>query len=410
MINNKLSSYIELGKVIRYLKGVLGEINVKLHENLITLLGCKMVGINIEELTSYKWMTNHYLIDSLGVDTLPSKNIVIKIFKQSKNYQKSIRQIEKFLNQELLNDNTESLYDENFEHTLDQLSSLIIEYAKNKKIIAVKNNYISKRQYSEFLDNGYLIIDSFLGEDQIKKLHDLTLYIAEEEKKRNVAYEYGGTEKKIQRIYNLISKHPCYVQLLELPIITEILEKYFHRDTLHHKYVLSSFQSNILWPGSEAQQLHIDGWGGSINSLPDWPVRLNINFLLTDWNKTNGATLICPGSHKYLRPPQKNEIPKLKLKQIIAPRGSIAVWTGHLWHKSGDNKSGDPRFGLFSCFAASHLKEVSTEEEHLEVVDKRVIDNLSEEMRFMIGLDRGVKKGALHRIDFANTKFKKMKL
>ena len=131
---------------------------------------------------------------------------------------------------------------------------------------------------------------------------------------------------------------------------------------------------------------------------------------MTDWNKTNGATLICPGSHKYLRPPQKNEIPKLKLKQIIAPRGSILVWTGHLWHKSGDNKSGDPRFGLFSCFAASHLKEVSTEEEHLEVVDKRVIDNFSEEMRFMIGLDRGVKKGALHRIDFVNTKFKKMKL
>ena len=78
MINNKLSSYIELEKVMIYLKEVLKEINIELHENFISLLGCKMVGINLKELTSYKWMTNHYLIDSLGVNSLPSKNVVRK--------------------------------------------------------------------------------------------------------------------------------------------------------------------------------------------------------------------------------------------------------------------------------------------------------------------------------------------
>jgi len=53
---------------------------------------------------------------------------------------------------------------------------------------------------------------------------------------------------------------------------------------------------------------------------------------------------------------------------------------------------------------------VSTEEEHLLVVDDEVKNSLSPEMKFMIGMGRGVKKGALHRIDFSDTLFKDMEL
>ena len=208
----------------------------------------------------------------------------------------------------------------------------------------------------------------------------------------------------------MISKHPCYVELLEFPILKEILEKYFSRDTLHHKYVLSSFQSNILWPGSQSQQLHVDGWGGVINPLPHWPTRLNANYLLSDWTADNGATWVAPGSHKFLRAPKPEEIEEADLVQVLAKKGSLVLWTGHTWHKSGENFSKDPRFGLFSCFAASQLKEVSTEEEHLLVVDKDVMENFSEEMKFMIGLGRGVKKGAKFRVDFAKTKYENIEL
>ena len=39
------------------------------------------------------------------------------------------------------------------------------------------------------------------------------------------------------------------------------------------------------------------------------------------------------------------------------------------------------------------------------MVDKNVMEEMSPEFRFMIGLDRGVKKGALHRVDFSGTEF-----
>ena len=115
--------------------------------------------------------------------------------------------------------------------------------------------------------------------------------------------------------------------------------------------------------------------------------------------------MLAPGSHKLFRSPAPGEMSDFELLKLIAPKGSLALWTGHTWHKSGTNNSNDPRFGLFACFAASQLKEVSTEEEHLLVVDEEVKKRLSPEMRFMIGLDRGIKRGALHRIDFTDTKF-----
>jgi len=65
---------------------------------------------------------------------------------------------------------------------------------------------------------------------------------------------------------------------------------------------------------------------------------------------------------------------------------------------------------LFACFAASQFKELTTEEEHLQVVDRYIMDNLSPEMRFMIGLDRGIKKGAYHRVDFSKTPYYNMEL
>ena len=65
-----------------------------------------------------------------------------------------------------------------------------------------------------------------MQENQVKKLSDLTLFIAQKEEAAGFAYKYGGQNNKLQRVYNLISKHPTYVELLELPLVREILENY----------------------------------------------------------------------------------------------------------------------------------------------------------------------------------------
>ena len=253
--------------------------------------------------------------------------------------------------------------------------------------------------------NGYLIIPNVLSQQQVEYFSRLTLFIAQAEDEAGVSYRYGSEDNKLQRVYNLISKHPEYIKLLEMPIVVEILEHYFKRDNLHHKYVLSSFQSNIVYPGGPEQQVHVDGWSFSGSPLPQWATRLNVNFILTDWKDDNGATMVAPGSHKLFQSPDPEKVKNSDLIKLLAPKGSLVIWTGHVWHKSGTNTTDEPRYGLFACFAASQLKEVSTEEEHLSIVDDDVKSKLSQEMRFMIGMDRGIKRGALHRADSSDTEF-----
>ena len=88
----------------------------------------------------------------------------------------------------------------------------------------------------------------------------------------------GRSNKVINFLANLLPGilQPTKVELLETNF--DILEFFFDRETLHQKYMLSSFQSNIIYPGGEEQQLHVDS--SLSNPLPPWPIRLNINFLL----------------------------------------------------------------------------------------------------------------------------------
>ena len=59
-------------------------------------------------------------------------------------------------------------------------------------------------------------------------------------------------------------------------------------------------------------------------------------WMLTDFTAANGATCVVPGSHRSGRPPQAEgdmagQVP------IEGNAGSVLVWLGALWHRSGAN-------------------------------------------------------------------------
>lgn len=260
---------------------------------------------------------------------------------------------------------------------------------QNEKYDTYKKIEFTHALHSDFLENGYLIIKDFLTPEQMSELKEITHTLAKQELEKESAYLYGNGNK-LQRVYNLLNKHEKYRELLVTPTVTGILERVFARDTLHQKYYLSSFQSNILNPGAEAQKLHVDS--SVPDPLPPWLIRININFLLDDFTATNGSTLVAPGSHKLLRKPQNNE--DITLINVIAPAGSIVMWTGHLWHKTSANTSNHSRTALLACFAASYLREVAVEENYLEVMSKETLKSCSRELQNLLGVGHGIKQGA----------------
>jgi ectoine hydroxylase-related dioxygenase (phytanoyl-CoA dioxygenase family) len=254
------------------------------------------------------------------------------------------------------------------------------------------NSLFTQEVKSKLDRDGYAIIESVLSVEEVANLKKLVVQIANAEVQSNSAYLYGGANK-CQRIYNLLNKNEIFRDLIQKPLIIEIMEHMFARDTLHDKYVLSSWHCNIIGEGGEASILHVDS--AVPEPLPEWIIRMNINYMLDDFTADNGATLCLPGSHKFLKKPKKEDQYRTDLVKMIAPKGSLAIWNGHLWHKSGENKTENSRVALLGCFAASHLREMCLEENHLQVLEPKLIHAMSPQLKRLIGVNHGIKKGAL---------------
>lgn len=364
-------------------------------EKLLALMGILAVGEHsIGDLDKY--FTNDYLKNALQIKHYERFNLdswleseqfsrllldINNILESSKTYQILSRFFE---------------FEENrFDHKLQPIFSVVssflcLHYAKrNANMDGFKKIDFSQKLSEKFDRDGYLIIKNFLSNDEVGELKKMTEVIAEKEVESNEAYLYGNGNK-LQRIFNILNKHQKFRDLIACGTVVKILECIFARKTLHQKYYLSSFQANILNSGSEAQRLHTDL--SLPDPLPPWLIRVNVNFLLDDFTEDNGATMVVPGSHKLLRKPTGSD--GAGLVKLIAPRGSLVIWTGHLWHKSGANDSEKSRTALLACFAASYFREIAVEENYLEVMSKEALASSSKVLQNMLGVGHGVKHGA----------------
>lgn len=249
---------------------------------------------------------------------------------------------------------------------------------------------LSEGVAKDLVQNGYAVIPNFIDQEMVKELKKITYSIARNQAESGTAYVYGN-DARLQRIYNLIGKHDFYWNLLLDERVEMIVETFFKRNTLHDKYYLSSYQANILYPGATAQILHTDL--SMPEPLPPWPVRLNVNLAIDDFTTLNGATLVVPGSHLSLKKPNAH-CEDAPLVPVTVPCGSLIIWTGHLWHKSGANRSDKPRAALLACYAASYLRELSVEENYLAINSSNLLNRMPRPLRALIGGFHGIKKGA----------------
>ncbi len=242
----------------------------------------------------------------------------------------------------------------------------------------------------DLVENGYAVVPNFIDLQMVQELKNITYSIARSQAETGTAYVYGN-EARLQRIYNLIGKHDIFWNLLLDERVKTIVEKFFKRNTLHDKYYLSSYQANILYPGATAQILHTDL--SMPEPLPPWPVRLNVNLAIDEFTTLNGATLVMPGSHLSLKKPNAH-CEDAPLIPVTVPCGSLVIWTGHLWHKSGANSSDKPRAALLACFAASYLRELAVEENYLAINSSHLLNRMPRPLKALIGGFHGIKKGA----------------
>ncbi len=261
----------------------------------------------------------------------------------------------------------------------------------------------------DFFDlNGYVIIENVLSSSECDQIRNIVLQLAKWEKDNNSAHLYDrdpsylsavnaeifvNNDNYLQRIWNLLNKHETFREIIQRSIILEIMESIFDRQTKHQKYVLSSFQANIIGSGGPDQKLHIDT--PVPEPLPPWIIKATTIWPIDDFTKYNGATLCLPGSHRFKYKPRDKDQNRPDLIKLIAKKGSVIVTHGALWHKSGENQTKEDRIALLGSFAASFTRDISTEENYSQVINGDIIKDASNELRQILGVESGIQPGAL---------------
>ncbi|TVX99382.1 phytanoyl-CoA dioxygenase family protein [Paenibacillus cremeus] len=241
---------------------------------------------------------------------------------------------------------------------------------------------LTPEQRDHFQEHGYVILKELLTEQQVESIRATIVRIAEYERAEGQGAVYGNG--KHQRIWNLINKHAMFREAIQHPTIIQAM-----KDEMGENMYLSSWTANIIGAGGAEEGLHIDTHVP--DPLPVYPLKVNSIWMLDDFTEHNGATRILPGSHHLRRHPQAEDQQRDDLIKLIAPRGSVALIHGGLWHRSGTNQTDRERIGMLGSFCPWFMRP---QEDHLQIIDREVVEEASPLLKHLIGYGFGINSSA----------------
>ena len=243
-------------------------------------------------------------------------------------------------------------------------------------------------EYGEFLNlNGYAVFTSVLTTEQCDRAISILDSLMEAQVSTDRISPHVDDPLNI-RIWTLLSRTQKLDYLITSDFVDKLMREVFQRDTKHQLYYLSSFQGCILQPGAKRQKLHIDT--PCPEPIPPYNLKANTIWCLDDFTEYNGATEVVPGSHRYPQKPSSSNLVESDIVKLVAPKGSVILTLGSLWHRGGENASKSPRHALFASFAASWIREAAIEEDICRRLEPKRILSANSVLIDRIGMRQGL--------------------
>jgi ectoine hydroxylase-related dioxygenase (phytanoyl-CoA dioxygenase family) len=203
---------------------------------------------------------------------------------------------------------------------------------------------------ASFEEEGYVVIEGAIGPDTIARLRaELSPYLQGQLMGRN---DFEGYRS--ERVYALLAKAPAVAELIEHAAVLEAAGRF-----LHPSYLLSAALVVNLHPGETPQGYHQDDALGA-PPPPRAPQGVSTIWALDEFTDQNGATQVIPGSHRWERVPGPEEWSELEPlgRTLLLRAGSVAIFPGTLYHRSGANRSQRKRLGLTIQYCQPWLRQL----------------------------------------------------
>ncbi len=217
--------------------------------------------------------------------------------------------------------------------------------------------------------DGVVVCEGVLDGDRVAAVRaELDGVLATTPTGRNDFEGYGT-----KRIYNLFAKTRAFDDLATHHVLLGVL------DEVLGPAQLSAPTGIQIGPGEPAQILHRDD---SIYPLPEphGEVVVNTMWAFDDFTVANGATRFVAGSHRW--EPGRWPTDDDTVLDAEMPAGSVAFYTGSIWHGGGANGTDVPRLGVILEYAAAWLRP---QENHVIGVPPEVVATLPERLQELLG-------------------------
>jgi ectoine hydroxylase-related dioxygenase (phytanoyl-CoA dioxygenase family) len=237
---------------------------------------------------------------------------------------------------------------------------------------------LSKAQKRELDEKGCIVIPDVLSAAEMEMYRAELLALSEKEQQDGSARVH--TDGKGQHVRWLVNKGEMFERLVAHPKVMPFFEYLLGED-----YTLSTLTSNIISPGAKDGGYHVDHLLGRMpEPLPSFPMVVNSLWLLDDFTPENGGTRHIPGSHRsFTKPPPGLTHHPLEVR-LSAPKGSVFLFNGAVWHSAGANRTNAPRTCLICFCCRSFLKQMF---DFVHYIEPEVVERATPVMRRIYGFD-----------------------
>ena len=207
---------------------------------------------------------------------------------------------------------------------------------------------------------GYLILEGFYPPGLIRTARDRIYQLVEDEPSRT-SHFYGDDENPTQdRVWNLPAKGREFREICGDERMLAIM-----RPILGDDLMLSSFAANVLHPGAQAQEPHVDYPYWDLHARSRWPRALNATYHLAveavmpldEFTVENGATAIVPESQKLACWPDPDQFAQRHIRATMKP-GALLLFPALLWHAGQTNHSEASRAALLGSYTIKSIKPI----------------------------------------------------
>ncbi len=223
-----------------------------------------------------------------------------------------------------------------------------------------------RQNVREMVDHGYTVIQDAEAHALTDEVREAILRLVQETE--------GASQGFAAAL--LLGRDPVFEKAITVPKLLVMVEYLLGRGA-----ILSQLTSSVRRRSKGFLGLHADNsWFPA--PFPAWEIMCTACWVTDEFTEESGATLVIPGTHKLKSHPTPEARTSLKgAVPIVAPKGSLCLWDGSVWHGNYPRQIDGQRVVLHMTYTRAGMMPV----EDYRHLDEAWLEGKPEMLRELLG-------------------------